>query len=525
MKTVRIFISSPGDVAAERLKAADIFERLQTEFSGRLLIEPYFWEHEPMLAHTDFQSQIQPPSKFDLFVCILWARLGSRLHPAMHQKPDGSQYASGTEFEVLDALEGFRRSGAPEVLIYKRKGDPIIPAKPKENRDRILQQYDLLDSFFTKLTQEDGYYVVGTNSYAGLDQFEVKFETAMRKLLDRFVPAGISGTAVPTKSWTTGSPFRGLRHFDFEHASIFFGRTRAVDELLTALRKQAANERTFVLVFGGSGVGKSSLVRAGVLPWLVRPGVIDGVGFWRRAIMRPGEMADGDLFDALATTLLRLEVLPELGSDGTDSPKLAKLLRENPEGVALLIKGALSQAAREAQIKANAKQQPRALFALVIDQLEELFTIERFSRQREQFFRAIDGLARSGFVWVLATLRSDFYSRCEESEVLMKLKQGDGQYHLQPPDDVALGQMIRLPASAAGVLFEEDHRTGERLDDLLRDAAVKNPAALPLLQFALQELYEQRDVQTGTLRLDAYRKLGGVEGGTSPPRRRKLRLC
>src|SRR3954454_16193706 len=263
MKTIRIFVSSPGDVAAERLKAADIFERLQGEFSGRLLIEAYFWEHEPMLAHTDFQTQIEPPSRIDLFVCILWARLGSRLHPAMHRKPDGSEYASGTEFEVLDALEGFRRSGAPEVLVYKRKGDPIIPAKPKEQRDRILEQYDLLDSFFTKLTQEDGYYVVGTNSYAGLDQFENKFETAMRKVFNRMVPAGVPGSSIPLRSWTTGSPFRGLRHFDFEHAPIFFGRTRAVDELLTSLQKQAANDRTFVLVFGGSGVGKSSLVRAG----------------------------------------------------------------------------------------------------------------------------------------------------------------------------------------------------------------------------------------------------------------------
>ncbi len=60
-----------------------------------------------MRAHTDFQSQIDPLPKFDLFVCLLWARLGSRLHPSLHQKPGGGEYASGTEYELLDAMEGF----------------------------------------------------------------------------------------------------------------------------------------------------------------------------------------------------------------------------------------------------------------------------------------------------------------------------------------------------------------------------------------------------------------------------------
>ena len=350
MKKVRIFLSSPGDVGAEREKAREIFERLQVEFSGLLEIAPYFWEHEPMRAHTDFQAQVEPPSKFDLFVCLLWARLGTRLHPGLHRKPDGGEYASGTEYELLDALEEFRRSKAPEVLIYKRLGDPVIPAKPKEERERILGQYDALESFFTRLTQEDGHFVVGTNSYAGLEQFETKFEGDMRKVLARFVPEGVAGSRIVPKSWTNDSPFRGLRHFDFEHAPIFFGRTRATDEVLAALKRQAADERAFVLVFGGSGVGKSSLVRAGVLPWLVKPGVIDGVGLWRWAVMRPSEVNEGDLFDALASALMRAEGLPEIGSDGTGLAQLAAMLREKPEGVGMLIKGALSQAAREIQV-------------------------------------------------------------------------------------------------------------------------------------------------------------------------------
>jgi Novel STAND NTPase 1 len=512
VKTVRIFVSSPGDVGAEREKAREIFDRLQMEFSGVLHIDPYFWEHEPLRAHTDPQTQTEPLANFDLCVCLLWARLGTRLYPGLHRKPDGSQYASGTEYEVLHALDAFRLTGTPEVLIYKRRDEPVIPLKPREERERVLSQYDALHDFLEQLTLDAGRVLVGVNSYAGLDGFEKKFEGDMRVVLKRFVPEGVAGSRTAPKSWTQGCPFRGLRHFDFEHAPVFFGRTGAIDEVLAALKQQAASGRAFVLVFGGSGVGKSSLVRAGVLPWLVKPGVIDGIGLWRRAVMRPNDVNEGDLLDALAAALMRDEGLPEIGSDGMSVAQVAALMRENPESIGMLIKGALSQAARGVQLVEDLEKQPRGLFALAIDQLEELFTVTRLAGQRDRFLRAIDALARSGYVWVLATLRSDFYPRCEESAIVMELKKGVGQYHLQPPDEIQLGPMIRFPAAAAGLLFEEDYKTGERLDDLLRDEAAKNPATLPHLEFLLEELYEQRDKEKGLLKLETYRALGGVKG-------------
>jgi hypothetical protein len=100
-------------------------------------------------------------------------------------------------------------------------------------------------------------------------------------------------------------PFRGLDFFDFEHAPIFHGRTKAIGEVLEALEAQVKAERPFVLVVGASGSGKSSLVRAGVLPLLTQPGTIEGIGLWRRAVTRPGAGgAEGDCFDALAAALL-----------------------------------------------------------------------------------------------------------------------------------------------------------------------------------------------------------------------------
>src|SRR6185436_14114489 len=98
-------------------------------------------------------------------------------------------------------------------------------------------------------------------------------------------------SAEPLARWTGGSPYRGLEAFNVEHAPIFFGRGRAVEDVVSALRAQAARGRAFVLVLGMSGSGKSSLVRAGVLPQLVQPETIPGVSLWRRVVVRPADAA------------------------------------------------------------------------------------------------------------------------------------------------------------------------------------------------------------------------------------------
>jgi hypothetical protein len=86
--------------------------------------------------------------------------------------------------------------------------------------------------------------------------------------------------SVPTGRSPVGAVYR---------VALFYGRSRAVDETIDLLRRRAEAAKPFVLVFGSSGVGKSSLVRAGVLPQLLKPGVIEGIGHWRHAIFRPSD--------------------------------------------------------------------------------------------------------------------------------------------------------------------------------------------------------------------------------------------
>src|SRR5580700_1340401 len=103
----RIFVSSPGDVAEERIIAERILRRLADRYAGVVSIEPILWEHEPLAATDTFQAQIPPSGETDVVVCILWARLGTRL-PAQIKRPDGTPYDSGTEFEFETAAAAHR---------------------------------------------------------------------------------------------------------------------------------------------------------------------------------------------------------------------------------------------------------------------------------------------------------------------------------------------------------------------------------------------------------------------------------
>jgi hypothetical protein len=150
---------------------------------------------------------------------------------------------------------------------------------------------------------------------------------------------------------------------------------------------------------------------------------------------------------------------------------------------------------------------------LVVDQLEELFTSGFSPDVRQKYISAIAGLARSGRVFILGALRSDFYSSYQEFPELIDLTRPSGKIDLRPPTAYEIGNMIRLPAEAVGLRFEQDRTTGQRLDEALRDAAATTPESLPLLEHVLSLLY---DVQTSRddrlLRWSDYRELGELKG-------------
>src|SRR5438132_407227 len=557
MKTIRVFVSSPGDVRAERtiadqlvrMTAEDLEIPVSVQYSNllrdaqqlespnsslepetsELILCPYFWEYQRFSPELGYQDQIPNTAQFDLVICILWSRLGTKLHPRF-QMPDGSEPRSGTDFEIGWAVAQRKKTpGVPELHVYRNRSQPNPPLDSPEKLEEFLRQWKSLNAFFESwLKDSEGQFIGAFNNYSNLEEFERLFREHFRDFLSTQVSSErqrqLIGRRSRTRRWKE-NPFRGLRIFDFEHAPIFHGRTKAIGTVLEALEVQIRAQRPFVLVVGASGSGKSSLVRAGVLPLLTQPETIEGIGLWRWSVTRPGAGGSGgDCFDALAAALLEPSALPALQDPESRNAirDLGGELREHSDSVALRVRDALDHGAREwkiqrchfleekeRQLRSSGRldeadvarrrrerfELPKARLALVVDQLEELFTGGFSLEVRQKYISALAGLVRSGRVFVLATLRSDFYASYQEFPDLIELTEPSGKFDLRPPTPSEVGNMIQLPAEAAGLHFEQDHETGQHLDQALRDAASATPESLPLLEHVLSLLYDQQSTR------------------------------
>jgi hypothetical protein len=517
----------------------------EPENDGELILCPFFWEYQSSRPGRGYHGEIPNTGRFDLVLSIVWSRLGYPVAPILTM-PDGSPPDSGTDYEVAWALDRASKGGGVPVLrVYRNCSKPTPPLEPKEEREAFGQQWDSVQDFFVHWEKSSEGGLAGkVDNYHSLEEFEELFRERFRDFLAGQLKEEVRGRISDKKArrWKS-SPFRGLNVFDFEHAPIFYGRTKAIGEVLEALEEQLRAQRPFVLVVGASGSGKSSLVRAGVLPLLTQPGTIEGIGLWRWAVTRPGAGGSGgDCFDALAAAVLEPAALPALEDLESLSAirDLAAELREHPDAVALRVRDALDHAAREWKIRqshylqerdrrlrgsdrvdeANLVRQqnetlelPKARLALVVDQLEELFTSGFSPDVRQKYISAIAGLARSGRVFILGALRSDFYSSYQEFPELIDLTRPSGKIDLRPPTAYEIGNMIRLPAEAAGLRFEQDRATGQRLDEALRDAAAATPESLPLLEHVLSLLYDlQASRGDQLLRWSDYRELGELKG-------------
>jgi hypothetical protein len=170
---------------------------------------------------------------------------------------------------------------------------------------------------------------------------------------------------------------------------------------------------------------------------------------------------------------------------------------------------------RQGLAKAGAAAQRTAIaearLIVIVDQLEELFTIEGLpAERREAFVAALETLAQCGLAWVIATMRSDFFDRLAAFPRLAALS-ADARYLLTPPDGAEIGQITRQPAREAGLRFERDDAKGVTLDEVIMQASTRDPGALPLLEFLHDQLWQRRR-DNGVLTFAAYQELGGFEG-------------
>ncbi|MYN09929.1 AAA family ATPase [Massilia sp. FT127W] len=328
---------------------------------------------------------------------------------------------------------------------------------------------------------------------------EPRFIETIRKRGYRAIAPVTANVAADEGGWLQGSPFRGLEAFQENHAAVFFGRMQAVAQLRDLVRKQTTGGCAMGLVLGPSGSGKTSLVRAGLLPQLMKSlnSVAEPVALECTLYMDCADLAEGGLFQALAAVLLDTELDGKLLFSGDNAEALAKRL-ESAHSDAVI------------ERLRHAGRRPRV--GLFVDRLEAIFRAPGMNDDtRARFIALLEQMARSGAVLVMLACRNDFYPDVIALPALMALKARGGHFDLSPPEGADIAQIVRQPARAAQLRFEQDPVSGASLDDVLCDAARGSPDTLPLLQYCLNELYRQRG-EDGTLRFSVFAELGGIDG-------------
>ncbi len=273
------------------------------------------------------------------------------------------------------------------------------------------------------------------------------------------------------------NPYKGLRAFQEADASDFFGREALVEQLLWRLSDSETGSR-FLAVVGPSGSGKSSAVKAGVIPAL-RRGALPKSKNWYMLEIVPGTHP----FEELEAALLRVAVNPPAS--------LLEIFREDERGLVRAIKRILPGNNDE--------------LLIVIDQFEELFTMVEDEAERSHFLKSLQAAASDerSRLRVIVTLRADFYDRPLLYPDFGELMRKHTEVVL-PLSAEELTRAISSPAERVGLKLEAG------LAATIVSEIGEQPGALPLLQYALSELFERRSGRT--LTLQAYHESGKVLG-------------
>ena len=307
-----------------------------------------------------------------------------------------------------------------------------------------------------------------------------------RELLDELTALSIERRA-PSMG-EARDPYPGLTPFREGDATRFFGRARAVTQVVERLADQP-----LLAVVGPSGGGKSSFVRAGLIPALGRSGEA-----WSALVVRPGARP----LSALAELLVGLR-----SRTTTDDPAVIadeRAVAPDRDAVAAGLRAEPGLLGTELRARARRRLERILLF---VDQLEELYTLAP-EDERSAFLACLGGVADDAGspLRVVLAIRSDFLDRVTESEAAMAGLHR-GLMLLPPMDREGLREALLCPLGAVDHRFDPPELVEEMLD-----AVAHTPGALPLLQFTAAMLWDARDRSRRALTAEAYHRIGGVAG-------------
>ena len=303
--------------------------------------------------------------------------------------------------------------------------------------------------------------------------------------------------------WVCGCPYRGLLPFGESDAEVFYGRERLAAELAVKLAARVSRGG-LVVVTGASGSGKSSLLRAGLLPILAGGQHVPGSDRWPRIVMTPTK-------DPLTELAARLAAL-----GGTDSFAVRDGLARHPEQAHLALWSAVLAVAASHGGELPASDGGAARLVLIVDQFEQVFTLNPDlggEADRQAFITALCSAAANPVgpgqeppALVVIAVRGDFWDRCAAVPELVGALQ-DGQFVVGPMTESELRVAITGPAEAAGLRIDPA-LTDTILGDLRVAGADRSAGVLPLLSQAMALTWEQREGDR--LTSHGYAQAGGV---------------
>ena len=327
------------------------------------------------------------------------------------------------------------------------------------------------------------------------------------------VLAAARSAGPPPAGAAADSPYRGLRAFEEQDAELFFGREAATAQVLERMSQHAAGPGLLV-VSGVSGAGKSSLLRAGVLPRVRACGLAaaPGAASWPCLVFTPTRAP----LDELA---VRVGLLA-----GADAAAVRRELEADPAGFALTARQAAlaGPAGPAADLAGPARNHdrppPQHRLLLVVDQFEELFTHCADEGQRRAFITALHAAATAGHgpdqtpaALVVLGMRADFEARCADYPELAAPVQD--RYLVTAMTGRQLRMAITEPAKKVGSKVDDD-LTGVLLTEMRNgQPGTFGAGVLPLLSHALDQSWRSRTGET--LTLADYERTGGIEGAVA----------
>ena len=386
---------------------------------------------------------------------------------------DGNAYLS--DFGIAEDLTDWREVMPPASLGYyspeQLRGEEVTPSSDIYGLGMVVQ--DLVDGRHGDARVTDVISRATADDPSSRYRDAGEIAVALREALGFRLP----GTASGTSGEEDRNPYKGLHAFAEADADDFFGRDSLVDRLVGRLADVVDGSR-FLAVVGPSGSGKSSAVRAGLIPTL-RAGALPGSDRWFFIEMLPGAHP----MEELETALLRIAVDPPAG--------MLDILERDERGLARLIDRLLPDDGTE--------------LVLVVDQLEEVFTMVEEEHTRDHFLRSLVAATQEpdARLRIVVTLRADFYDRPLAFPGLAELMRTRMET-IVPLTAEELERAIGGPAARVGVVPEL-----ALVAEMVADVSDR-PGGLPLLQYALTELFERR--RGRALTLEAYREIDGVSG-------------